>query len=169
MATTKLKGNLVNLSGNELNQGDLAPIVSVTAKDLTNIQIGGQKDKLQVFVVVPSLDTPVCAAQARKFNEEVSKLENVELYLVSQDLPFAMGRFCIAESIENLTVVSDFRNKEFSSAYGVLISDGALEGLSCRAVFIVNTQGEVAYKEISSEITEEPDYKVILEAINSNL
>ncbi len=164
MATTKLKGNEVNLSGAELNVGAVAPVVKVVAQDLSEIEVGGQKGKAQIIVVVPSLDTPVCAAETRKFNEEAAKIENAEVTVISMDLPFAMGRFCTTEGIENLTVASDFRNKAFAKFYGVLIADGPLAGVTCRAVFVVNASGIITYKEICPEITEEPDYEGALAA-----
>lgn len=166
MATTKLKGNLVNLAGTEINVGDKAPVVKVVAKDLSEIQIGGEQGKAQIIVVVPSLDTPVCAAETRKFNVEAAKVENAEVVVVSMDLPFAMGRFCTTEGIENLTVGSDFRAKEFANAYGVLIADGALAGVTCRAIFVIKG-GQVTYKEICPEITEEPNYNAALSAVLS--
>jgi len=164
MATTMLKGNIVNLSGADLNVGDVAPIVKVVAKDLSEFEIGGQKGKAQIIVVVPSLDTAVCAAETRKFNEEAAKIDNAEVTVVSMDLPFAMGRFCTTEGIENLTVASDFRNKAFAKFYGVLLADGPLAGITCRAVFVINASGIITYKEICAEITEEPDYNAALTA-----
>jgi len=164
MATTKLKGNEVNLAGNTVNVGDAAPVVTVVAKDLSEVQVGGEKGKAQIVVVVPSLDTPVCAAETRKFNEEAAKIENAEVTVVSMDLPFAMGRFCTTEGIENLTVGSDFRAKELANAYGVLIENGPLAGVTCRAVFVINASGVVTYKEICPEITEEPNYEGALNA-----
>ncbi len=165
MATTKLKGNLVNLSGNEINVSDAAPVINLAGKDLSDVQIGGSQEKAQVIVLVPSLDTAVCAAETRRFNEEASKNELVQVSVVSMDLPFAMGRFCTTEGIENLTVASDFRNKDFANAYGVLIADGPLAGVTARAIFIVNAKGIVTYKEICAEITEEPNYATALAAI----
>lgn len=165
MATTKLKGNLVNLSGNEVNVGDLAPIVKVVAKDLSEISVGGSCDKAQVIVVVPSLDTPVCAAETRRFNAEAASIEGACVTVVSMDLPFAMGRFCTTEGIENLSVGSDFRNKDFANAYGVLIADGPLAGVTCRAIFVVAKDGTIAYKDICEEITEEPNYEGALNAL----
>ncbi len=162
MATTSLKGNLVNLAGTEINVGDKAPIVNVVAQDLSDIQIGGKR---QMIIVVPSLDTPVCAAETRKFNEEVAN-SDTEVVVVSMDLPFASGRFCTTEGIENLKVGSDFRNKDLANAYGVLIADGALAGVTCRAVFVTDDQGVVTYKEICPEITQEPNYEAALSAIN---
>ncbi len=164
MATTKLKGNEVNLSGAELNVGDIAPVVKVVAQDLSEVELGGQKGKAQILVVVPSLDTAVCAAETRKFNEEAATIENAEVTVVSMDLPFAMGRFCTTEGIENLTVASDFRNKAFAKFYGVLIADGALAGLTCRAIFVINASGVITYKEICPEITEEPNYESAIAA-----
>lgn len=167
MATTKLKGNLVNLSGNDVNVGDLAPIINVVSNDLSNLEVGGKKDYAQVIVVVPSLDTPVCAAETRRFNVEAAKIEKVAITVISMDLPFAMGRFCTTEGIENLKVGSDFRNKDFANAYGVLIADGPLAGVTCRAIFVVDADGKIAYKEICPEITEEPNYDGALAAISA--
>ncbi len=164
MAKTKLKGNDVNLSGNEVNVGDKAPEVKVVGKDLSEISVGGAKDKVQLLVAVPSLDTAVCAAETRKFNEEASKIDGVEITVVSMDLPFAMGRFCTTEGIDNLNVGSDFRNKDFATSYGVLIADGPLAGVSARAIFVVGKNGEITYKQIVPEITEEPNYQEALEA-----
>ncbi|WP_200763020.1 thiol peroxidase Prx-SUH [Nitrosophilus alvini] len=164
MATTKLKGNEVKLAGNEVNVGDVAPVVHVVGKDLEDIQIGGQKGCAQIVVAVPSLDTDVCAAETRKFNEEAAKIENAEVIVVSMDLPFAMKRFCTTEGIENLKVGSDFRNKDFANAYGVLIAEGPLAGLTARAIFIIDVNGVIVYKQIVPEITEEPNYDEVLEA-----
>ncbi|QEZ88811.1 thiol peroxidase Prx-SUH [Aliarcobacter cibarius] len=165
MATVKFKGELeVSLNGTELNVGDIAPVVSGVAADLSDIQIGGQKGKAQIILAVPSLDTGVCAAEARKFNEAASKLDNAEVIVVSMDLPFAMKRFCTTEGIENLKVASDFRAKAFAKSYGVLQANGPLAGLTARAVFIVNPSGKITYKEIVPEITNEPNYDAVLAA-----
>lgn len=165
MATTNLKGNLVNLAGKDLSVGDLAPAVTVVKNDLSEVQVGGAGDAAQLIVVVPSLDTPVCAAETRRFNEEASKIENASVTVVSMDLPFAMGRFCSTEGIENLTVGSDFRNKDFANSYGVLIADGPLAGVTCRAIFVVDKNGTITYKDICDEITEEPNYESALGAL----
>lgn len=166
MATTMLKGNIVNLAGNEVNVGDKAPqITVVNSNGLADKVVGGASGKKQLIVVVPSLDTAVCATETRNFNKRASEIEGVELTVVSMDLPFAAGRFCSTEGIENLTVASDFRNKDFANAYGVLIADGALAGVTCRAIFAVNEEGTVTYKEIVPEITTEPDYDAALAAV----
>ncbi len=167
MSTTHLKGNIVNLAGNEVNVGDAAPIVNVVSSDLSNIEIGGQQGKAQVVVVVPSLDTAVCAAETRRFNEEAAKIENASVTVVSMDLPFALDRFCTTEGIENLKVGSDFRAKDFANAYGVLIADGPLAGVTCRAIFVIDANGKVTYKDICSEITQEPNYEGALAAVKS--
>ena len=166
MATTMLKGNVVNLAGNEVNVGDKAPQVTVVnSNGLADKVVGGAQGKKQLIVVVPSLDTAVCATETRNFNKRASEIEGVDLTVVSMDLPFAAGRFCSTEGIENLVVASDFRNKDFANAYGVLIADGALAGVTCRAIFAVNEEGIVTYKEIVPEITAEPDYEAALAAV----
>ena len=168
MATTKLKGNLVNLSGKDINVGDTPAVVSVVAKDLSSIELGGKREKSQIIVVVPSLDTAVCASETRRFNVEAAKIESAEVIVVSMDLPFAMGRFCTTEGIENLQVGSDFRNKDFANAYGVLIADGPLAGVTGRAIFVLDKEGKVTYKDICPEITEEPNYEAALAAIKGS-
>ncbi|MFP4332489.1 MAG: thiol peroxidase [Campylobacterales bacterium] len=165
MVTTKLKGKTVNIGGSEVNVGDSAPEVTLVASNLSDKKIGGKGDKKQVLVAVPSLDTPVCAAEARKFNEKAASVSNAEVIIISMDLPFAATRFCTTEGIENLTVCSDFRNKEFAQKYGMLLTDGPLAGLTCRAILVIDTDGKVAYKQIVPEITEEPDYEDALKAL----
>ena len=166
MATTMLKGNVVNLAGNEVKVGDKAPEITVVNSDgLADKVVGGAQGKKQLIVVVPSLDTPVCATETRQFNTKAAELGDVDVTIVSMDLPFAAGRFCSTEGIDNLTVASDFRNKEFANAYGVLIADGALAGVTCRAIFAVDAEGTVTYKELVPEITAEPDYDAALAAV----
>lgn len=166
MATTMLKGNVVNLAGNTVNVGDKAPAVTVVnSAGLADKVVGGASGKKQLIVVVPSLDTPVCATETRNFNKRASEIEGVDVTVVSMDLPFASGRFCSTEGIENLVVASDFRNKDFANAYGVLIVDGPLAGVTCRAIFAVNEEGTVIYKEIVPEITAEPEYEAALAAV----
>jgi len=166
MATTMLKGNTVNLAGNEVNVGDKAPeITVVNSEGLADVVVGGAQGVKQLIIVVPSLDTGVCATETRQFNAKAASLEGVKTTVVSMDLPFAAGRFCSAEGICNLTVASDFRNKDFANAYGVLIADGALAGVTCRAIFAIDADGVVTYKEIVPEITEEPNYEAALNAV----
>lgn len=161
---TKLKGNDVNLAGNALNAGDAAPSVTVVKSDLGECTVGGAKDKVQLIVVVPSLDTPVCATETRNFNTKAATLEGVETVVISMDLPFASKRFCSTEGIENVITASDFRDKSFGNAYGVLVADGPLAGVLCRAIFVVDKSGKITYKEIVPEITAEPEYDAALDA-----
>ncbi len=166
MATTKFKGTDVELLGNEVNVGDKAPEVTVVNSDgLGDVTVGGAQGKKQLIIVVPSLDTGVCATETRNFNAKAAGLDNVITTVVSLDLPFAAGRFCSAEGIDNLTVASDFRNKDFANAYGVLLGGSVLAGVTCRAIFVVDENGIITYKEIVPEITEEPNYDAALAAV----
>ncbi len=166
MATTKFKGTDVELLGNEVNVGDKAPEVTVVNSDgLGDVTVGGAQGKKQLIIVVPSLDTGVCATETRNFNAKAADLNDVITTIVSLDLPFAAGRFCSAEGINNLTVTSDFRNKDFANAYGVLLGGSVLAGVTCRAIFVVDENGVVTYKEIVPEITEEPNYDAALAAV----
>jgi thiol peroxidase len=161
-----LKGNNVNLAGREVNVGDDAPQVIVVNSDgLGDVKVGGAQGQKQLIIAVPSLDTAVCATETRKFNEKVAQLENVNVVTVSMDLPFASARFCSTEGIDKMVVASDFRNKDFAYNYGVLIADGALAGVSARAIFVVDENGKVTYKQLVPEITEEPDYDAALAAL----
>lgn len=165
MQTTSFQGTVVNLAGNALKVGDKAPSVIAIGTDLSDVEIGGAKDDIQLIITVPSLDTDTCAAETRRFNEEVNNLDICVTTVVSMDLPFASQRFCTTEGIANLTVVSDYIDKDVSKAFGVLMSDNKLKGLSARAVFVIDRSGEVVYKEIVPEVTDEPNYAAALEAI----
>lgn len=164
METTKLKGNVVKLAGNKINVGDNAPLVTLPNKGLENKIVGGAKEKAQLLIVVPSLDTAVCATETRNFNKKAASIQGIEVYVISMDLPFAAGRFCSTEGIENLDVLSDFRTKEFANKYGMLIAEGALAGVTARAIFVIGKDGKVKYKELVPEITAEPDYESALKA-----
>jgi thiol peroxidase len=164
---TKLKGNDVALYGNQVNVGDKAPQVTLPASDLSEVTIGGSSDKAQLIVAVPSLDTPVCAMETTKFNKEAAAVEGGTVCVVSMDLPFAAKRFCSTEGIENLAVLSDYREKTFSTTYGTLIAEGPLRGLSARVVFVIGKDGVVTYKEITNDITDEPNYEAALEAFKA--
>ncbi|HJF83174.1 thiol peroxidase [Helicobacter pullorum] len=159
------KGNAVSLKGKEINVGDSAPKVELIAGDLSTKSVGGASGKFQIINVVPSLDTGVCATQTRKFNEKAASLSNAEVFVVSLDLPFAQGRFCSIEGIQNVVALSDFKNKAFGESYGVILAGSPLEGLLTRAVFVVNPEGKVVHKEIVSEVTNEPNYDAALAAV----
>lgn len=161
----KFKGTPVTLGGDSVNVGDNAPEVWLKAKDLGKLQVGGKKNKVQIISVVPSLDTSVCALQAKTFNEKASQIPDVEVNVVSMDLPFAQDRFCATQNIKNINTLSDFKSKEFGKKYGLLLNDSPLEGLLARAVIIVNKEGKIIYKEVCEEITNEPNYEAALNAI----
>ncbi len=166
MATVTFKNDTTcNLAGTEINEGDTAPVVTVVNCNpmLQNEQIGGS-DKVQMVVVVPSLDTPVCDAETRRFNTEAASIDGVEVLTVSMDLPFAAAKFCSTAGIDNLKVCSDFRNKDFANAYGMLLADGPLAGVTARAIFVIGTDGKVAYKQLVPEITAEPNFDEALAA-----
>ena len=170
MATVTFKNDTTcNLTGTEVNVGDKAPAVTVVNCNpmLQNETIGGAQDQVQLVVIVPSLDTPVCDAETRRFNTEASSIDGVDVKTISMDLPFAAAKFCSTAGIENLAVCSDFRNKEFANAYGMLLADGPLAGLTCRAIFVIGKDGKVAYKQVVPEITAEPNYDEAIEAAKS--
>ena len=166
MATVTFKNDIVcNLSGTEINVGDTAPVTTVVNCDpmLQDETIGGE-GKVQLVIAVPSLDTGVCDAETRRFNTEAASLDGVEAVTVSMDLPFAAARWCGAAGIDNIKVCSDFRNKDFANAYGVLLADGPLAGIMARVIFVIGKDGKVAYKQVVPEITEEPNYEEALAA-----
>jgi thiol peroxidase len=163
--TVLLKGNTVSLTGPALNTGDTAPEIIVISKGLTEKKAGGKNDKVQLIITVPSLDTAVCEMETKKFNEMLAEYANVDVNVISMDLPFAQDRFCESYNIKNITVASDFRYKD-TEKYGVVIGEGALKGLTARAVFIVDKEAKIAYKQLVSEITNEPDYEAVLKALN---
>ena len=165
--SAKFKGSPVKLVGDEIKVGDFAPSVKLKGNDLGYVLVGGKKDKIQVLNVVPSLDTPTCQVQTKRFNVEAANFPNVEVFVISMDLPFAQGRFCSVEGIKNVRALSDFKNKEFGTKYGLLIDDSPLSGLLTRAVFVIDESGKVIYREICEEITNEPNYEAALEAIKN--
>lgn len=165
MGYTKFKGTDVTLEGTQLEVGDMAPVVTIVGADLEDIEVGGAKDQVQLIISVPSLDTATCAAETRRFNQEVGALDICTTTVVSMDLPFASAKFCTTEGIDNLEVGSDYVEKDFAKSYGILMMDNKLKGLCARAIFVVNREGEITYKQIVPEITDEPNYEEVLEAI----
>ncbi len=159
--TVTLKGNPVHLVGSPLKIGDFAPPSLVVTKDLSEKIVGGKSDKKQLVITVPSLDTSVCEKETKIFNEKVKNYTDVDVTVVSMDLPFAQKRFCDSYNIANLTVASDFRYKDMEK-WGVVIAEGGLKGCLARIVFIVNPDGKVRYVQVVPEIGQEPDYDDIL-------
>jgi thiol peroxidase len=159
------KGNAMTLLGPALELGTAAPDFSLTRKDLSTATLQTFAGKVQVLNVVPSIETPVCDAQTRRFNEEAAGLgDGVVVLGISRDLPFAQKRWCGAAGIEQVEMLSDFRSN-FGVTYGVEIHDGPLAGLLARSVFVVDGGGKLVYQQISAELAEEPDYAAVLDAV----
>ena len=163
--TVTFKGTAVHTNGVMPQKGEAAPDFTAVAGDLSELSLGSLKGKRVVLNIFPSLDTSVCATSVRKFNVKVAHLENVQVLAVSMDLPFAQGRFCTTEGIENVKPVSLFRSKDFAGHYGLMMVDGPLAGLAARAVIVVDENGKVVYAQLVPEITEEPDYDAALSAL----
>ncbi|MBZ5750152.1 MULTISPECIES: thiol peroxidase [Metabacillus] len=164
MASITFKNSPVTLLGNEVKVGDNAPDFTVLSNDLAPVTLADSKGKVRLISVVPSIDTGVCDAQTRRFNEEASALGNVEVLTISMDLPFAQKRWCAANGIENVQTLSDHRDASFGEAYGVHIQELRL---LARAVFVVDANDKVTYVEYVSEATNHPNYEAAIEAAKS--
>jgi thiol peroxidase len=165
MSTITFKGSPISTSGDLPSTGNAAPDFTLCSADLEDVSLSSFAGSPVVLNIVPSLDTSVCQASARRFNEEAEK-KGVTVANISCDLPFAMGRFCGAEGLENLVNLSTFRSPDFAEAYGVAILDGPLRGLCCRAVVVVDAEGKVQYTELVPEIAQEPDYDAALASLS---
>ena len=158
-----MHGNPLTLLGPELKVGDRVPDVEVLDNDLNPVKLSSFQGKVCVVSAVPSLDTPVCDMETRRFNTDAAKLgDNVLVLTVSMDLPFAQKRWCGAAGVENVTTLSDYRNASFGEKFGVLIKE--LRLLS-RTIFVVDQNGILQYTQHVKELSEEPDYDAILEAV----
>lgn len=157
---TKFKGNDVTLLGNQVKVGDKAPNFTVLANDLSEVTLDSTKGSVRLISVVPSIDTGVCDAQTRRFNEEAAKLDNVKVLTVSVDLPFAQKRWCGANGIDNVQTLSDHRDLSFGEAYGVAIQELRL---LARSIFVVDSNDNVTYVEYLPEVTEHPNYEAAIE------
>ena len=164
MANITLQGNEIHTSGNLPELGTVAPDFTLVAEDLSEKTLSDFAGKKVVLNIFPSIDTGVCAASARKFNEEASALDNTVVVNVSKDLPFALGRFCASEGLQNVMNLSDFRGN-FGENYGLTIADSPLKGLLSRAVVVLDENGTVKYTEQVPEIAQEPNYAAALEAV----
>jgi thioredoxin-dependent peroxiredoxin len=165
MATVTLRGNPVNVGGNFPKAGDNAPDFTLTAGDLSDVNLASYAGKRKVLNIVPSLDTPTCAQSTRVFNEKASSMNNTVVLVIAADLPFAMSRFCGAEGLKNVVTLSTFRAKEFHSKYGVDIADGPLRGLTARGVVVLDENNKVKHAELVPEIAQEPNYDAALAAL----
>ena len=159
METIYFKGTPCHTYGNIPAVGTKAPCFNLVTKYLTDIRCNDFPGKRIVLNIFPSLDTPVCAASVRRFNQEAAGLTDTAVVCVSMDLPFAQGRFCSAEGIENVIVASAFRSPTFSQQFGLQIVDGPLAGLLARAVIVLDENHKVIFSDLVEEITNEPDYE----------
>ncbi len=161
MSQVTLKGNPVEVSGTFLQAGQTAPDFSLVTGDLSEKSLNDFAGKRKVLNIFPSVDTGVCAASVRKFNEKATSLDSTVVLCISHDLPFAQSRFCGAEGIENVVMLSAFRSG-FAQDYGVAQTSGPLAGLTARAVVVLDENNQVLYSQLVPEITEEPDYDAAL-------
>ena len=158
-----MKGNPLTLVGNEAKVGQAAPDFVVLDNSLTPVKLSSFRGKTCVLVSVPSLDTPVCDMESRKFNEEAGRLgPDVAILIISMDLPFAQKRWCGAAGVSKVQTLSDHRDASFGNAFGVLIKELRL---LARGVFVVDKQGILRYAQLVKEVTQEPDYQEVLDAL----
>lgn len=158
---TTLRGNPLTVLGPALKPGDKAPDFKAVDDSLKDVNLAGTGNGIRIFSVVPSLDTPVCDAQTKRFNEEAGKLPNVTMYSFSMDLPFAQKRWCGAYGVDHVKMVSDHRDGSFGQAYGTLIKD--LRIMS-RAIFVVDKNNVIRHAEYVKEVADHPDYEAALAA-----
>lgn len=165
MATITLKGNEIHTEGSLPSIGAEAADFTLTKSDLSDVSLADFKGKKVVLNVFPSIDTGICAASVRHFNEDAAGMDNTVVLCISKDLPFAHKRFCEAEGIENVVTGSQMKDDSFTSSYKVAIADGPMKGLMSRAVVVIDEEGKVVYTEQVPEITQEPNYEKALAAL----
>lgn len=158
---TTLKGNPLTLVGPELKPGDKAPDFEVVDLTLSPVNLAATGNSVRIFSVVPSLDTPVCDAQTKRFNEEAAKLPGVDIYTISMDLPFAQKRWCGAFGVDRVKMLSDHRSASFGTNYGTLIKELRIE---CRAIFVVDKDNIIRHVEYVKEVGDHPNYEAALAA-----
>lgn len=159
LSAVTVNGNPFTLLGPELRVGDRAPDFEATDMKLQRVRLADTGTKVRIFSVVPSLDTPVCDAQTKRFEDELGKLPNIDVYTVSVDLPFAMSRWSMAMGVDHVKMLSDYRTGSFGEAYGTMIKDLRLES---RAVFVVDSDNRLKHVEYVRELNEPPDYDAAL-------
>lgn len=165
MSGTKFKDNPVHVDGHFPKVGDSAPALKLIAGDLSEKSLADFAGKRKVLNIFPSVDTGVCAASVRHFNKDAAALKDAVVLCISADLPFAQARFCGAEGIENVTMLSMMRGREFLKDYGVAMTDGPLAGLAARAVLVLDEHDKVIHAQMVDDITHEPDYDTALKAL----
>ena len=163
--TTTLNGNELKLAGPELKVGDIAPDFQVVNSSMQPVDLDKTGQGVRIFSVIPSLDTPVCDAQTKRFNDEAAKLPDVSIYTVSMDLPFAQKRWCGNYGIDRLIMLSDHRSGSFGESYGTLIPDLRIES---RAIFVVDAENRLKHVEYVKNVSDHPNYDAALEAVRSN-
>ena len=165
MASITLGGNPANTIGELPNSGEKAPDFTLTKSDMAEVSLSDYAGAKLVLNIFPSVDTGTCAKSVRQFNEEAADLENTKVLCISKDLPFAQARFCGAEGIENVEMLSDYKTGAFGKDYGVEFTDSAFQTLLSRAIVVLDGAGTVAYTEHVSETADEPNYKAALDAL----
>lgn len=165
MAEVTFQGTPLHTVGDLPAVGDKAPDFRLTASDLSDKTLGDYAGRKKVLNIFPSIDTPVCAASVKKFNESATQHGDTAMLQISADLPFAHGRFCGDNGLENVATLSMLRDKSFAQDYGTLLTDGPLAGLSARAVVVLDADNKVLHNELVSEIGDEPDYQAALDAL----
>lgn len=165
MATITARGSPVQTNGELPAVGSFAPAFTLVSKDLTEVSLHDYAGKWKVLNIFPSIDTPTCAMSVRKFNEKADKFKDTVVLCISEDLPFAMTRFCGTEGLERVKTLSLMRGGVFAENYGVRITTGALKGLTARACIVLDKYDKVLHAELVKEISDEPDYDAALEAL----
>ena len=165
MAEITLQGNKVNTNGDIPQIGSSAPDFILVDSDLNDLSLSNYDGKNIILNIIPSLDTPVCQKSTKIFNEKASNLSDVIVLAVSADLPFAMKRFCSAESIESVKPMSMMRSRNFAKDYGVLLVDGPLSGITARAVVVIDKDKKIIHSELVQEIANEPNYEAALNSL----
>lgn len=166
MTHVTLGGQPIRVEGQFPIASQSAPAFSLVAQDLSDKTLADYSGKRKILNIVPSLDTPTCATSTRKFNELAAQLSNTVILVISADLPFAMSRFCAAEGIKNVEILSTFRDHGFHHAYGVDIQEGILRGLTARAVIVLDENDRVLHAQLVPEIKNEPDYSAALATLH---
>ncbi len=165
METIYFKGQPCHTYGTIPRVGEKAPCFTLVTPELKEVHCSDYRGKRVVMNIFPSLDTPVCAASVRRFNKEAAGLDNTAVLCISMDLPFASGRFCSAEGINDVTIASAFRSPMFAQKYGLQIVDGPLAGLLARAVIVLDEDRNVIYSDLVEEITHEPHYDEVIDVL----
>jgi thiol peroxidase len=165
MASVTLQGTEFHTNGDLPAVGSSAPDFGLVDGQLNNVSLANYSGKKKLLNIVPSLDTPTCATSTKKFNEHAASHADTVILVISGDLPFAMGRFCSAEGIDNVVPLSMMRSRNFAKDYGVLMTDGPLAGITARAVVVLDENDKVVYTELVPEIADEPNYEAALAAL----